>query len=139
VSDNKERIRHMFAELSTGNSRPLVELLADDVAWTVMGHTQWSGTYRGKQTVLKDLLGQLLARLEGRYRASAHRIFADGDYVIAEARAQATTKNGAPYDQEYCFVYRFENGAIKEVTEYMDTELVTKALGAEPFASDRVE
>ena len=128
--DNKELIRHAYAELATGNSRPLVELLADDVVWTVMGQTKWSGAYRGKAAVLRDLLGQLASRLEGRYRATAERILADGDYVVAQAKAQATTKAGPPYNQEYCFVYRFEDGRIKEVTEYIDTELVTSALGA---------
>ena len=130
MHDNRDLVRRMYDELSNGNSRLLVELLADDVSWTVMGRTKWSGTYRGKAAVLKDLLGQLTARLEGRYRASAHRILADGDYVVAEARAQAVTKRGAPYDQEYCFVFRFEDGRIHEVSEYMDTELVTSALGA---------
>ena len=127
---NKELIVHAYAELSTGNSRPLLELLADDVAWTVKGQTKWSGTYRGKQAVLRDLLGALGQRLEGRYRATAERVLADGDFVVAQAKAQATTKLGAAYDQEYCFVYRFEDGRIKEVTEYIDTELVTSALGA---------
>ena len=127
--NNKELIRHAYDELSTGNSRPLVELLADDVVWTVKGQTPWSRDYHGKQSVLKDLLGLLASRLEGRYRATAQRILADGDFIVAEAKAQATTKSGAPYNQEYCFVYRFENGRIKEVTEYIDTELVTSALG----------
>src|SRR5215218_10212245 len=38
--DNKELIRRAYDELSNGNSRPLLELLADDVAWTVMGRTK---------------------------------------------------------------------------------------------------
>ena len=42
------------------------------------------------------------------------------------------TKAGVPYNNEYCFVYRLEDGAIKEVTEYMDTELVTSALASLP-------
>ena len=49
-----------------------------------------------------------------------------------EARGETTTTAGVPYNNEYCFVYRLENGAIKEVTEYMDTELVTSALASLP-------
>jgi ketosteroid isomerase-like protein len=33
------------------------------------------------------------------------------------ARGEATTKAGVPYNNEYRFIYRFENGAIKEATE----------------------
>ncbi len=134
--DNKQLLQHAFDEMSAGNSRPFVALLADDVTWTVMGRTKWSGTYSGKANVL-NLLGQLRDRLADRYRATAQRIIAEGPYVVVQAKGKATTKAGAPYDNEYCFVYRVEDGAIKEVTEYMDTELVTSALTpVEPTSSD---
>jgi hypothetical protein len=125
--DNRQLIQHAFDEMAAANSRPFVALLADDVTWRVMGQTQWSRTYRGKAEVL-SLLGQLRDRLADRYRATAQRIIADGPYVVVQAQGHATTKAGAPYNNEYCFVYRLEDGAIKEVTEYMDTELVTSAL-----------
>jgi len=51
-------------------------------------------------------------------------------FVVVEARGKATTTAGTPYDNEYCFIYRIEDGRIKEVTEYLDTELVTSALGS---------
>ena len=130
AAENKQLVQRVFDELSNGNSRPLLELLSDDVTWIVMGRTRWSGAYRGKPKVLNDLLGALRGRLADRYRASAQRIIAEGPYVVVQARGQATTKAGAEYNNEYCFVYEFENGRIKEVTEYLDTELVTSALGA---------
>ena len=130
--DNKQLLQHAFEEMSAGNSRPFVALLADDVTWTVMGRTKWSGTYRGKSSVLNDLLGVLRSRLADRYRATAQRIIAEGPHVVVQARGQTTTKAGVPYNNEYCFVYRLEDGAIKEVTEYMDTELVTSALASLP-------
>lgn len=125
---NKQLMRTIFDELSRGNSRPFVDCLADDVSWTVMGRTRWSKTYRGKPAVLGELLGPLGARLADRYRATAERVLADGDFVVVQARGQAVTKEGLPYNNEYCFVYRIEGGRIKEVTEYLDTELVTSAL-----------
>jgi ketosteroid isomerase-like protein len=128
--DNKQLVQHVYEELANGNSRPFLELLSDDVTWIVMGRTRWSGSYRGKTTVLNDLLGVLRVRLADRYRASAQRIIAEGPYVVVQARGQAKTKAGDEYNNEYCFIYEFENGRIKEVTEYLDTELVTSALGS---------
>jgi len=128
AAENKQLIQQMFEAMSAGNSRPFVELLADDVTWTVMGRTRWSGTYRGKNVVLNDLLGQLRVRLADRYRASAQRVIAEGAIVVAEVRGIATTTAGVPYNNEYCFIYRMEDGKIREVTEYLDTELVTAAL-----------
>lgn len=126
---NKQLMEHIFAELAQGNSRPFVESMADDIRWRVMGMTPWSKTYEGKQSVLTDLLGELRARLADRYRATAQLIIAEGDRVVVQARGQATTKNGAPYNNEYCFIYRISEGQICEVIEYLDTELLTRALG----------
>ena len=128
-AENKHLLEKIFEELSRGDSRPFIEALADDVVWTAMGRTPWSGSYHGKANVLTNLLGELGARLASRYKATAQRIIAEGPYVVVQARGEAVTKAGAPYNNEYCFIYRVENGAIKEVTEYLDTELVTSALG----------
>lgn len=34
-----------------------------------------------------------------------------------------------PYCNTYCFVFRLREGKLAELTEYMDTELATAALG----------
>jgi ketosteroid isomerase-like protein len=132
AAENKQLMEVIFAELSQGNSRPFVEHLADDVRWTVMGTTPWSKTYEGKQAVLTDLLGVLRSRLADRYRATALLVIAEGDRVVVQARGQAVTKAGVPYNNEYCFIYRIADGFIHEVTEYLDTELLMSALGSEP-------
>lgn len=128
-TENKQLLANIFAELSQGNSRPFVESMADDIRWTVMGTTPWSKTYSGKQSVLTDLFGQLRARLADRYRATAQLILAEGDRVVVQARGQSTAKNGTPYNNEYCFIYRIYEGQIHEVTEYLDTQLLMSALG----------
>jgi len=38
-------------------------------------------------------------------------------------------KGGVPYNNSYCFVFRLADNQLKEVTEYLDTELVTAAMG----------
>jgi ketosteroid isomerase-like protein len=47
--------------------------------------------------------------------------YGDGDVVVVEQRLKATLANGAPYDNDYCFVLELENGLIRRVREYMDT------------------
>lgn len=127
---NKQIIKRVFDALSLGDSRPLLDILAGDVSWRVMGRTPWSRTYHGKEAVVRDLLRELGARLAERYRATADLIIAEGAYVV-QARGHAITKTGKAYDNEYCFVYKLEDGLIKEVTEYLDTQLVVDTLGGE--------
>jgi ketosteroid isomerase-like protein len=129
ANENKKLMQQIFQELSNGNSDPFVASMADDFRWTVTGSTKWSKTYEGKQAVLGELFGTLRARINGGIKLTAHRFIAEGDLVAVEARGSSTTKNGVPYNNNYCFVFRFSNNQLKEVTEYLDTELVTAALG----------
>lgn len=126
---NKQLLQNIFAELSQGNSQLFVESMDDDFRWVVMGNTKWSRTYEGKRTVLTELFGELRARIDGNIRTTARRFIAEDDLVVVEARGSNTTKTGTPYNNSYCFIFRLYAGKLKEVTEYLDTELVTSALG----------
>jgi ketosteroid isomerase-like protein len=129
ASENKQLMQQVFAELSKGNSKPFVDSMADDFRWTVTGTTKWSKTYEGKQAVLTELFGTLRSRIGDKIRTTAHRFIAEADYVVVEARGNNTTKSGIPYNNTYCFVFRIAEGELKELTEYMDTELVTAVFG----------
>jgi ketosteroid isomerase-like protein len=127
--ENKQLLQEIFAALAEGNSRPLVEAMAADFSWTVTGTTKWSKTYSGKQAVLTELFGSLVARIAGHIRTVGERFIAEDDWVVVEARGHNTTIAGKPYHNRYCFVFRLSGGKLKEVTEYLDTELVTATLG----------
>ena len=127
--ENKQLMQDVFAELSRGNSKPFLESLADDVRWTIVGTTSWSRTFQGKERVLAELLTPLRSRLVDRGRVTAHRFIAEGDHVVVEACGRSTTTAGKPYNNTYCWIYRFADGKVKELTEYLDTQLVEAALG----------
>jgi ketosteroid isomerase-like protein len=127
--ENKQLMQNVFAEFAKANSRPFVDAMAEDFRWTISGNGRWSRTYNGKQAVLNELFPALRARIAGRITMAASRVIAEDDYVVVEARGSNVTKAGVPYNNSYCFVCRFAGGKLVELTEYMDTELVTAALG----------
>jgi uncharacterized protein len=129
AANNKRLVEQIYSELSRGNSQPFIESLADDVCWTVTGTTKWSKTYRGKQTVLTELLTPLRAQFANQYTAVADRFVAEGDLVVVEVRGRVITKTGHLYNNRYCYVIRLEDNTLIELTEYMDTELVAAVLG----------
>src|SRR5262245_13302583 len=129
AEENKRLMQHIFFELSKGNGKPFVESLANDFCWTITGTTEWSGTYSGKQAVITELLKPLFSRFADRYTNTAHRFIAEGDYVVVECRGRVTTRAGKPYNNTYCWVCRIAGGKLLELTEYLDTELVTAVLG----------
>jgi hypothetical protein len=118
----------VFEQLALGNGKPFVEALAADVRWTIIGGTAWSRTWEGFEAVRRRLLDPLFAQFETIYRAKATRVIAEGDLVVIESRGDVMTKSGKPYRNTYCNVYRLEDGKVKEITEYCDTQLVAQVL-----------
>ena len=130
TEDNKRLMQKVFDEISRGNSGALIEVLADDVDWHITGTTKFSRTYRGKATLMNELLRPLFSQLADQFVMTGDRFIADDNYVVVEARGKATTKTGQPYNNKYCWVFRLEDGKVKEVTEYMDTQLVVTTFGS---------
>jgi uncharacterized protein len=128
MTENKELIRAAFEELERGNGRPFVDLLAEDVRWTIIGDTAWSGTWEGIRSVRAELLDPLFAQFATTYRAELVRLIAEGDWVVIEFRGDVVTKAGRPYRNAYCYVCRLEEGKVRKLNEYCDTKLLTEAL-----------
>jgi uncharacterized protein len=134
---NKKLIEEIFA--TAGNPDPskrdralFAASLAEDATWTVMGQYSWSRTFRGRNAILNDLLGHVGSLLANRGRTVAHRVIAEGDHVVVEAKGDNLTKSGMRYDNDYCLVYRLADGKIKEIREYCDSVLTETALGRFP-------
>lgn len=128
---NKQLLQDIYAEISKGNLQPLLDSMADDIQWTIIGSTALSGTSRGKQEVIDKLLRPIRARLaDGPIVFQPDRFIAEGEYVVMQARGRATALSGKPYNNTYCIVCRIVDGKVKEMIDYVDTELITSALGA---------
>jgi|SRR5262245_42046657 uncharacterized protein len=129
ATENKKLIQDMFAELSKGNAQAFMNNMADDVEFTIVGTTKYSGTCKGKQELVSKVLQPLSAQLEGGLTITPENFIAEGDFVAMQARGKSNTKAGGTYNNTYCQVFRIVNGKVQQVTEYLDTELVTKAFG----------
>lgn len=142
AATNKKLMQDIFAAAANpdpaARDRALFTAsLAEDAKWVVTGQYSWSRTFSGKEAILNDLHGYVRTRLRDRTRTVAHRIIADGDIVVVEAKGDNVTSEGVRYDNDYCLVFRIENGKIKEIREYCDSILTEKALGPFPEASVR--
>jgi ketosteroid isomerase-like protein len=129
AEENKALLKNMFAELAKGNADALVDALDDDIEWTLTGTTSISNVYKGKKSVLEDFLGPVTGAIDGHISITPDNFIAEGDYIALQGRGEARTKSGVDYSNTYCWVYKFRNGKIISIVEYLDTELVTKAFG----------
>ena len=115
--------------MSHGRVAPLFEAMAEDVTWRWMGVSNWSRTFAGKQLVVDTLFGGARETLGPSSSVEVHFIHGDGDFVVVEHSGRNELPGGRRYDNNYCWVFRFEGGLIQDVREYMDTQLVTDTFG----------
>ena len=128
AAENKEVIRKMR---DAKGIEALLATMSDDVSWTLIGSTKFSGTMNGKQEIVEKLFKPLFAQLETPGSNVIDNMIAEGDYVVVQQHGTGRrTKSGKDYNNTYCIVYKVANGKITEITEYCDTELITSAFGS---------
>ena len=124
---NKERIQSMYKALEQGRPEAFLEALADDVRWTIIGSTKFSRTYAGKAELTEKLLEPFMAELDGHLAVEPANFVAEGAHVVMQSQGRSRTRYGKDYNNTYCHVFRLADDQVVEVTEYLDTELVTEA------------
>jgi uncharacterized protein len=130
ATQNRQLMEEIFAALEVGDGQPFLDSLAGDFVWRMIGTTDWSGTYVGKEAVRRQLLDPLFAKFAAPYVNKAKRFIAERDHVVVECQGSTTTKSGEPYANTYCWVCRLKDGKLVELTEYMDTQLIADRLGS---------
>lgn len=130
IAENKQVVLDFYDAGARGDMDACFALLADDVTWTNIGSTKFSGTYIGKQAIAEDLLGLLFSQLKAGISSQIERLTAEDDIVVAQTSGTAETTDGKPYNNTYCQVIRIQNGQIVAVKEYMDTALIDSVFGA---------
>lgn len=130
AQESKKIVEDAFGAMSRGDSEGFMQRLSDDIRWTIIGTTRYSGTYTGKRQLVERLLTPIMADLESGIRQNVQNVIAEGDTVVVQTQGESMTKSGKPYNNTYCLVIRVADDKITELTEYLDTELVTEAFGS---------
>lgn len=129
TEQRKQRIKDGFAALAAGDGAPLMGIFADNVQWTIIGNTRFSGTYNGLADVGERLLGPLGGLIDGHLHITVDNLIAADDYVVCQGRGESKTTAGGTYNNTYCWVYRWAGDKVVALTEYLDTEVVTASFG----------
>ena len=131
ISENKQVVLDFYEAGARGDMDTCFALLADDITWTNIGTTKFSGTYAGKQALSENLLGPLFGQLKAGISSQVEHLTAEGDTVVAQTTGTAETVDGVPYNNTYCQVIRIRDGQIARVMEYMDTALIDSVFGVD--------
>jgi ketosteroid isomerase-like protein len=129
TSENKELVRGFFSDIAKGHLEGALGRLAEDLRFTLIGTTKLSGVCNSRKEFVDRIMAPLGAQLEGPLTITPENFVAENDFVVVQSRGKSMTRKGVAYNNTYCQVFRIAGGKIKEVTEYLDTELVTRAFG----------
>ena len=122
----RELIEEAVQAWIDGNEKAFWLLLAEDVEYSVIGSTQVSGTYQGRQAFFEGALFPMSALMAQSPRPTEIDIIAEGERVVLIWTGEGgVMKDGAPYNNSYCWVLDIRGGRIQRVKAYLDTELVT--------------
>ncbi len=122
--DNKRIVSSFFEAGNRGDMDTCLGLLADEIRWTNIGSTRFSGTFEGKQAVLEGLLGPLFGRLKNGIVSQVEDLIAEGDRVVVLSLGSSETVDGKPYNNRYCQVMRVVDGRIVAVQNHPMVECV---------------
>ena len=125
---NADTVHRIFSHLETGSGDQFFQYVADNVDWTVEGTHPLAGRYTSKQDFHAHTFARLNKILPGGTQLHVQSVLTDGDWAVVELRSHATARNGMRFDNQYCWVIRFEGETIVEVRAYLDSALVQQLI-----------
>src|SRR5262245_19921719 len=117
----KQIVEAAFERWRRGEA-PIADILADDVRWTIAGHSLASRTYTSRQDFVGAVLAPFAARFSTPFRPSAiHGVYADGDTVIIHWDGEGVARDGLAYRNSYVWIMRLRDGLVVEATAFYDS------------------
>jgi ketosteroid isomerase-like protein len=128
AEQNKEMVKATWTAFGKGDLKTAFGNMADNVSWLIPGNIPGtSGVKKGKDEILKFMAGIGNVFPEG-LQSEITRAYATEDAVILELTNRGKVNNGKFYENEYCFVFELENGKIRRIREYVDTQKAKEIL-----------
>ena len=115
TESNKRLVEKIDEAFSTGNTDFILESMAEDVTWKMVG----GATFSGKQEVREMLEEMSTYELPN---IQQNRLTAERNQVVAEGTMRAVGKDGNSFEAAYCDSYLIVDGKIRELCSYVVTK-----------------
>ena len=87
LTTNKQIVQEFYDSANRGDMETCMGQLADDVTWTNIGSTKYSGTFHGKADLVARLLQPVFGQLQAGITSAMDNMIAEGDFVVGRSRA----------------------------------------------------
>ena len=101
---------------------------SDEFLWTIRGTSVLSGTYRDIDQFFDVVINRLNQCLLPGWKMHILDTYDCGDTFIVEMKGEVKTKAGGDYNNEYCWIFKFDGDKVSSITAYYDSLLVNNTL-----------
>ncbi|WP_030411203.1 nuclear transport factor 2 family protein [Streptomyces sp. NRRL S-1448] len=129
LTDPRSVVIRYVEAVRDGDADVIRDSFAEDATWDYPGDLPVSRVWQGRDAIVNDFLGGMgPAFVPGTMEIALVSTVAEGDRVVAEWTARATTVHGDRYDNRCLGIYTVRDGRITSVIEYADTHHVARTL-----------
>lgn len=123
---HKEVVRTYFKSMGAGDVELFKSAITDDYKAVIAGYSKLSRTMDRDEVL--GFVGAVPDMTKSGISFEIRCLTAEEDRVASESVGRSVMANGAEYNNQYIHLFRFRDGKIHQVTEYMDTQLAEKVL-----------
>ncbi|WP_338544491.1 nuclear transport factor 2 family protein [Pseudomonas benzopyrenica] len=117
---NQRLVERAFANWSAGRGSLFDDLLSPTVVWTIQGSGPAAGTYHGREDFLERAVRPFAQRLATPIVPRVQAIWAREDQVVVRWNGTATARDGAPYRNEYVWIFKLDGTRATQVEAFLD-------------------
>jgi uncharacterized protein len=117
---NKQIVKETWDAFWRGDIEAGVANMSDDITWLAPGSNKMSGLKVGKDAIRRFRFTELGVFRD--LKRTVVGLYADGDTVILEVKADGHLRNGEPYENAGCVIWQLRGGKIAHVRQYVDTQ-----------------
>lgn len=124
---NKQLVTDFFTRFVESDIDGLLSLLDDQVVWKMMGQ-QGGLPVSGEmdKTGIKGLMESVRELVDGPLNMSLKAWTIEGNRIAVEVESSAILNNSRTYNNLYHYLIVINNGKIKMIKEYADTDQVRR-------------
>jgi ketosteroid isomerase-like protein len=134
MADNVEVVRSAYEAFASGDLRPVLGILDENVEWHEAEHVIFwpGGGFVGPQAIVDGVFARI-PRVFDDFTIDVTRIVDFGDTVLVEGRCRATAKaTGKSLDAQVAHVWDFQRGKVVRWQQYTDTWQFSEVTGISP-------
>jgi hypothetical protein len=129
----EDYVRQVFQDLEQGDGAGFFAHVDDKVDWIVEGTHPLAGHYKSKADFVAGTFAKLGKVLPNGAQLVVEHLIVKDDEAVVELHSLATAKNGMRFDNRYCWVVHFADGAIDTVRAYLDSVMVARLFQENPI------